>query len=170
MLCVAVSQKQWFSSHPAWLSRSPHACVRGLVDSSGHWPFALRSCPRWMTALSSQEWFFLKAFDALQGVLADRLRRTGLDRGKLRFARYAGPYWRHGFITGTDILRWRLFLGYRFPIVLSLPGLLPSHLSLTFSSAVSIDGSVNSVLCPVVRASVVNRNVEIPLCESQGWP
>ena len=93
MLCVAVSQNSGSAAIQrgfAFPSRV-RSCTRCLFWPPA--PFALRSCPRWMTAFSSQEWFFLKAFDTLQGVLADRLRRTGLDRGKLRFAWYAGPYW-----------------------------------------------------------------------------
>ena len=105
-----------------------------------------------MTAFSSQECFFLKAFDEPQRVITDKLWKTDLDRGELRFAWYAGPYWKHGLITCT------LFsLGYRsLSFSLSLAYSPPFWRS-TFSPAVSIEDLVNSGLCPVGRASVVNR-------------
>ena len=86
------------------------SCARSLLATS---PFALRSCPHWMTAFSSQECFFLKAFDALQGVLVDRLRRTGLDRGKLRLRGMLDLTGDRALLRVLCILQWSLFLGYR---------------------------------------------------------
>ena len=125
--------KQSFSSHQTWLSVPlTRAFVRSLsLLATG--PFALRSCPRWMTAFSSQECFFLKAYDEPQKIITDKLWKTDLDRGELRLAWYAGPYWRHGLITGT-----MFHLGYRSLSLSPWPSFLPSGAQLSLPHVPSV--------------------------------